>query len=953
MIFLGNQSELSDSMSTIRLTDCGRSAGVLVLFVLAMGIGACGRPDPQAELDLATTEFLAGQYEDAALRLNYVVQVDPDNIRARELRGDIALLFGDYTGASAEFDRARTLGAPLDSIALKLAEAQIGHGQIQQSLDLLHSAESLLADQSLYWAIRAEAYLAAGQLQKAQSAVDAAQRAGNGEARVLTTAAQVYFSLGEHAEALELAQQALVVAPNDPRVRLAHAELLARKNRLAEAAAELHRAADLYREESLDSRETLCLLGLVQVHLARKDLGAAEVAAARLAELAPQEQWSNYFQGLVKYRRGQFDEAASLIQPLVSAAPDTIQFRSLLGAVQLARGNVGQAEQQFLRVLAVSPRDPAAAKLLAETRLRQQRPAAALDALQAVQDTAADDPQIGLLSGVATLLSGNAEQSLLYLEQAAALDPTNEILKLQLARAYLATGRDEQASKLLTEPFGEDAQAIEAKLLLLYAASRRGDAEASAGIADKLLNDYADDSRVLTAVAVHFQVNGEAARARELFERAAVLESDTATARLFVAASLVQEGRHEEAETLLRETIQQQPDNAQAIAGLAQLLAERGEVEEATGLFSRATEQTNSVVPRLAFVNMLLRQGDIDEAKIHLEKARVSAPDNAQVISLQGIIALAEERFATAVELLERAAEMLPDRLGVSLALARARLANGDVAAARALLVRTVELAPRSFPVRLALGEAELESGNTENALAVATDLKVDFPTQAGGYVLEGRAYLAMRQFDSASKSLSAAYSRKSTWPVLALKIQALRLADRSSDALDANEAWLADNPGHVPSLLMRGVLLQASGRSEEALNAYNAVLEVAPENLIALNNAAWVSFELGDSAALSMAERAHAAHPENSAVLDTIGWIHLASGNDRLAVEYLSRAADLAPGAPEIRYHLSAALVAGGQSARAREMLVALLSGGRDFAARADAERLLLSIHTEVENNP
>ncbi|MEQ9563787.1 MAG: PEP-CTERM system TPR-repeat protein PrsT [Woeseiaceae bacterium] len=927
----------------------GGAASAWLVCVLVIGMGGCERPDPETELDAAAASFSASNYEDAALRLNYVVQLEPDNIRARELRGDIALLLGDYASAVTEFKLADELGAPRDSIALRLAEAYVGNGRVDDALELLYSAESGLAGEPLYWVLRTEALLAAEQLPDAERSLLEAQQLRDGGARSLTAGAQIAFLRGDTAEAFKLLKQALLIAPNDPRVRIAHAELLARSDLLSEAAAELQRSADLYREASLGPRETLSLLGLVQVHLARNDISAAEAVAARLAQQAPEVQSTSYFQGLVKFRRGHYDEAAALVQPLVNASPDSIQYRSLLGAIQLARGNVGQAEQQFLRVLAVSPRDPAAAKLLAETRLRQQRPDAALDALRAVQDTAAEDPQIGFLSGIATMLSGNPEQGLLYLEQAAALDPTNELLKLQIARAYLATGRDAEATSLLTGSFGDDARAIEAKLLRLFAESRQGDAGSAASVAEELLADYPDEPRVLIAVAVHYQHNGDNRRAHELLERAAELDTDDATARLFVAASLLQEGRQGDAESLLRDTILQHPDNPQAIAGLAQLLASRGDFDEAAELFGRAAEHTTSVIPRLALVQMLLRRGSIDEAKQQLDKAVVVAPDNPELIALRGIVALAEGRSDVAVGLLQRAAELLPDRLGISLALARARLANGQTAAARDTLVRVLEVAPQSFPIRLALGDAELQSGDADAALSVAADLKVAFPAQAGGYILEGRTLISARQYAAASRSLALAFERQPTWPVLALRIQSLRLAGRSAEAMDAIDAWVADKPGHVPALLMRAVLMQADGRNQEALEAYKAVLSVAADNLVALNNAAWVSHELGKPDALSFAERAHTVGPQNPAVLDTLGWIHLAQGQDELAIEYLSRAVELAPRTPEFRYHLSKALVAGGQSARAREMLSALLSEERDFDGRADAERLLELINAEV----
>ena len=502
----------------------------------------------------------------------------------------------------------------------------------------------------------------------------------------------------------------------------------------------------------------------------------------------------------------------------------------------------------------------------------------------------------------------------------------------------------------MTASFGDEARAIEANLLRLFAESRRGDAESAAKLAEELVANHPDDPRVLTAIAVNYQLNGETDRARELFERAAEFDTENATARLFVAASMVQEGRQEQAELLLRQTIQQQPENAQATAALAQLLASRGAFDEAAELFGRAAQHTTSVIPRLALVQVRLRQGNVSEARQQLNTAAAASPDNPEVIALGGIVSLVEGQTEDAVAQLERAAQLLPDRLGVTLALARARLANGQAAEARDMLLGAVERAPDSFPVRLALGDAELESGNAERALSVATDLKVAFPSQAGGYLLEGRALIAARQYSAAVNSLSTAFERQPTWPILALKIQALRLAGKADEALAANESWVANNPGHAPASSLRAVLLQAEGRDREALEAYKAVLNTAPENLVALNNAAWVAHELGEPDALAFAERAYAVGSENAAVLDTYGWILLAHGQDELAVEKLSRAAELAPHAPEIRYHLAEALAAGGEPARAREILTALLTAESDFGGRANAERLLESMQAEVD---
>jgi len=911
--------------------------------VLVLSVGGCARIDPEAELAAATASLAAGNYAEAGIRLSNVIQAQPSSAEARRLRGELALLLGDFPVAVEELERARSFGAPPDATALGLADALATQGQAERALTILDSAQEALAGDANYWTVRAEVLLSLGRSTEAEQALDRADQLGGGARAVIARAGSA-FARGDTARAERLLADALTATPNDPSILNARAQLFARTGRLAEAAVELDRAAELYRTAGLLPREVATLLGLVQMQLARNDLDAAERTAARLAERAPQAALTAYMQGLVAYRRGRFDEAAALIQPLVAGSPETVQFRSLLGAIQLALGNFGQAEQQLQMVLASSPRDPAAVKLLAETHLRQQRPEAAIATLRAVADAAAEDPQVGLLSGLANLLAGNAAQGLLYLEQAASLDPTNELLKLQLARAYLAEGRDADAASLLEGAFGGGPAALETGLLRLFAEIRVDPVKAEASAAE-LLEQFPRDPRALTAVAIHRQLRGDTTSARELFEQAAALETNGATARLTVAALLVQEGRSEEAEQLLVRVVEQQPENIQALTALAELMVGRGAYNEAAEVLAGAAGQSDSVAPRIALAQLHIRTGDLAAAKRELDAASAAEPGNPEVVAALGLLALAEGRSADAAALLRRAEADLPNRLGVTLALARAELANGRPDEARTALRRVLVAAPRSLPLRFVLGEAELALGNSVEALSIAGDLKAEFPTQSAGYLLEADASLAARRYSAAADSLGEAFERDRTWGVMVRWLGALELADRRDELLSTAQRWVADNPNHAPGTVRLAGVLQRAGRNEPALDAYETVLGLEADNIIALNNAAYLAHELERPAALAYAERAFALAADNPAVLDTLGWILLDQNREMEAVEHLSRAVELAPNEPEIRYHLATALAANQRPAEARAILAPLLESGVEFDRRADAARLLESL--------
>src|SRR5262245_59525566 len=82
----------------------------------------------------------------------------------------------------------------------------------------------------------------------------------------------------------EWVARALAETPDDPRALSARADVYVRTGRFAEAAADLERAAEIYRSQSLDAHELNCLLALAQVQLALNDLDAAEATAALLTE---------------------------------------------------------------------------------------------------------------------------------------------------------------------------------------------------------------------------------------------------------------------------------------------------------------------------------------------------------------------------------------------------------------------------------------------------------------------------------------------------------------------------------------------------------------------------------------------------------------------------------------------------------------------------------------------
>ncbi|MFN3567006.1 MAG: tetratricopeptide repeat protein, partial [Burkholderiaceae bacterium] len=125
----------------------------------------------------------------------------------------------------------------------------------------------------------------------------------------------------------------------------------------------------------------------------------------------------------------------------------------------------------------------------------------------------------------------------------------------------------------------------------------------------------------------------------------------------------------------------------------------------------------------------------------------------------------------------------------------------------------------------------------------------------------------------------------------------------------------------------------------------YEAVVATEPNHVIALNNLAWASGQLGDPKAIGYAERAARLAPNSAAVLDTLGMLLAARGETDKALAHLQRARALAPSRADIRLNYAKVLAKAGRRDDAKSELEALLASKEDFPGKEEAAALLRNL--------
>lgn len=332
-------------------------------------------------------------------------------------------------------------------------------------------------------------------------------------------------------------------------------------------------------------------------------------------------------------RAGEPARAVPLLDNIVSQAPFASEPYLLLAEARVSLGRVDDAIASLEMAAELNPRHYGA---LAELYERQRRWADA---------------------------AGAYEQAI-----KAGRGPASRDLRLRYATALInagdavtaATARDVLKDLLMTAP--QDARGL---FLLSTANLRLDDAEGAETVARQLLaldptsiaGLHALSAALVAQREYREVVNLLTPLANDLPGRAKGRESDAALLLAQLAHAHTQLGEHDRAVSVLTTAVRSDPLNAPALNSLGYTLADRGErLTEAVGYIERAlkVEPDNpSYIDSLGWA--LFKQGRVEEAEPHLQKAAEALPTNSVVQDHYGDVLAGRGKYREAITAWERA----------------------------------------------------------------------------------------------------------------------------------------------------------------------------------------------------------------------------------------------------------------------------------------------------------
>ena len=691
--------------------------------------------------------------------------------------------------------------------------------------------------------------------------------------------AKIFLSGRALERATELVDEAIALAPADPRALAVKGRLLALGGDLAGARANADAAL-------------------------AADAGSAD-GIALSAQLRQSE--------------GDADAAARELRAGLQLHPEDTTLKLLMANLFTQSGDVEAAAAGLRELIELEPDEPAHSIRLARFFIQAKMMDEAEQALADAARRHVDDATTHLAQAEFLARFRDWRKAEMTLKAFVEAHPKARKVKFALAKLYTAAGSRDDAKAIYTD-IAEDEKAgnaqYEARAKLGSLLAAQGDLEGAARQVRLALdgNPRHMDSIELRAKLALLDKRVDDAIADLRIVQRDKPESESASVLTLLGRAHLAKNEVELARDYLEQAVAVNPGGANPRLLLAGLLAKSGDLEQASRQLEAGLEKApddRTMLQSLAQVQ--IGQGEWEEALKSAARLKQAYPDKPYGSYLAGRIAQARGDHGTAVAELDAALTLAPES-ELALAAAVAGMVSADkpreaLARVEAFLDRSADsTAALRLKGGLLMRTAEHEKAHEAYAKVIAAEPKDSTAHKGLAYAL-----MAMDRREESIDALREGVSATNSSFDLVSELAAQYERDGNVQAvIELYEDHIARHPD---SLL--------------GVNNLAMVLATHRDDASSLVRAGELAAKLRDSTA--------------PALLDTVGWVALRRGDNQSAISVLQKVVETAPQVPVFRYHLAVAYDEGGRSDHARTELERLLAdGGSEFPGIEDARKRL-----------
>ena len=680
-----------------------------------------------AWIALAELALAENKYPECESLLDKALSRENNNLEALLLRGRLRLAQGRNADALAEFENLANKFPMVSAIQFELSRAQVANGDTGKAIANLSQLLTRAPNHAEATLLLANLHLRKGDASSSVAILKKLVQVRPDLIQASLLLAEAYSIQGNPDDALTIYRQIEEKFPQNTRTPLLRGIALAQQKNYAEARVAFERAHVLMPEEAQPLEQLVNLdlvekkpeaaldrvmaetkrnpkqagpgqLLLAKIHLAQKDLAAAETDLKKAIELMPDNPNTYLLLSGIYTSRNEIPKALAELEEAVRHNPKDATALMIIGLLHEQQKNYEAARTAYEKVLAVSPRASAAmnnlAYLEAERFGRMDR---AQELAQKAVDLNPQDPHTKDTLGWILFRKKLYPRALLLLEDAVESMATSQEVQYHLGLTHYMMG-DEQPARLALQralqPAGDFPGRADAQKALdvLEIDTSQNDAATLARL-EKITADRADDPVALARLAAFQLRAGQTDRAKTAFE--AALKINDKNVNVLINLATLHAARKEPAKAmeLAKAARKLAPDDATVALSLGKLAYQAGDYAWAASLLQESARKLTAS-PELLFdlAQAVYSIGRVDEAAEALRTALAPKTGTSLEIFTQ---ANAARRF---LELIELAA---------------------NPAAARAQAARVTQILqaePDYVPALMVAGAGSEQSGDTAGA---------------------------------------------------------------------------------------------------------------------------------------------------------------------------------------------------------------------------------------------
>ena len=680
-----------------------------------------------------------------------------------------------------------------------------------------------------------------------------------------------------------------------------------------------------------------------------------------------------YRLGLADIKLGTFADAVRALHRAVELEPKNSDAATKLADIYLVASSQDPSRAAPLlkevgdladKLLALDKSSPDGHRLKAQLAMVRNDPAGSVSEFAAARKSKPDDPDLALGYFQALSLNQQSGEAESVARELIAKNKTYAPIYDVLYAHYMRRSQPEQAEQALRQKI--DANPKQSSYLVQLAGHylyTKQTSQMDATLAKLSDEKQFPDGHMLAGDFLFYRArNFEAARA-QYDAGSKAFPKERAMYQKRGVELLAAQGKSADATQLVTELLKENPKDPDAIAMRAALQVQSGDMNQ----INQAVNDLQSLVAKSPDNHLLhfnlarayLAKNDADQARLQLESAIKIRPDFILARESLAAIYLSRGDSAKALKEADEIINLNRNDLLAHLVRLSALAAIGDRDKAREELNTINKLAPENPDAKYQIGLMAYQDKDYRRAESVFGDLYKSNPKDSRGLVGIVETMVSQNKMPDAVKTMESAIAREperqdykselANLYVRDLKFDAaiqifndllkpnpnspdllLRLAEaqrRKGDintSIDTFKRASQASPGNAKALLELGVLLDGTGRRDQAKPIYEQVLKIEPDNAIALNNLAFIKAEEGTDLdeALTMAQRARQKMPNAYNIKDTLGWIYTKKNLSDDAVRTFKELTEEDPTNPSFHYHYGIALMQKGDRPSAKREL-------------------------------